>query len=284
MLFCKFQKDLRTADGLHHLKMEISIEEGQIFALFGPSGVGKTVTLQIIAGLESVKSGRIRWKNDLWLDSNKGKIASPENRDLAIVFQTPVLFPNMTVLGNLLFAAKSRSTIDEIEKIMQLAGIEGLADRYPQDLSGGQRQRVVISRALLRKSQLLLLDEPFSALDITARYQLYALIRQHHAHYRPTIVLVSHLPGDIFALADRVAIMEGHGVTATGPPFDLLIQQNNNSALEIEGEILQIQGQVATVAFANDIRRIQFTDQQLKLLKPGDKCWFAVGDLQPVIR
>ena len=179
---------------------------GELTALLGPSGCGKTTLLRVIAGLERADSGR------LFLDGKDLSPIAPKDRDVALVFQQPALYPYLTARENLAFGLKLRKVPapdirQRVGEAAELLEITDCLDRLPQELSGGQRQRVSLGRAIVRRPQVYLLDEPLSQLDAPMRLQLRRDLRRIQQELGVTMVFVTHDQADAFAIADRVAVM-----------------------------------------------------------------------------
>ncbi|CUA90761.1 molybdenum ABC transporter, ATP-binding protein [Chelatococcus sambhunathii] len=185
-------------------------EPGELLALVGHSGSGKTTLLRTIAGLWRPEMARVTVDGEVWLDTAAGVNLPPHRRHVGVVFQNYALFPHMTAAQNVI-AAMDRSAPDpraEAERLLALVNLPGFADRKPAQLSGGQQQRVAVARALARRPQALLLDEPFSAVDRATRERLYDEIVALRAHLRMPVVLVTHDVNEAQLLADRVAVIE----------------------------------------------------------------------------
>lgn len=183
------------------------VDKGEIVALFGPSGSGKSLTLKAIAGLETPDKGLIKINSRLVFHHQKKINIPARDRSVAYVPQNYGLFPHMTVVDNILFGMNGNNQEPKKKKAMKLlqrVGLESKRNRYPGQLSGGEKQRVALLRALANNPEVLLLDEPFSAVDIPAREILRNEIREFLAQWRIPIVLVTHDPGDLKALATRV--------------------------------------------------------------------------------
>ncbi|MGB4782302.1 sulfate/molybdate ABC transporter ATP-binding protein, partial [Candidatus Methylomirabilis sp.] len=178
-----------------HLHTHLQIRD-EIAALYGPSGSGKSLTLLAIAGLIRPTSGTIRINGRTVFDSKAGINLAPHQRRVGLVFQEYALFPHKTVSGNLLFGlARGTSTHEaacRVDEMLHLLRLQSFAQHYPHQLSGGQRQRVALGRALIGHPEILLLDEPFSALDLAIRETLRQELLQMLADYKGTILLVTH--------------------------------------------------------------------------------------------
>jgi sulfate transport system ATP-binding protein len=216
-------KRFGTAAALHGVDLEI--QPGEFIALLGPSGSGKTTLLRIIAGLEFQDEGRVDFDGE---DVTDLPVA---DRHVGFVFQHYALFRHMTVAENIAFGlsvrknrmpkAQRRARAEELLKLIQL---EGLADRYPAQLSGGQRQRVALARALAIEPRLLLLDEPFGALDAKVRKDLRRWLRDLHKTMGLTSIFVTHDQEEALELADRVVVMSHGRIEQIGTPDEIYAQ------------------------------------------------------------
>lgn len=204
--------------------IDLTVDQGELIALLGPSGSGKTTLLRIIAGLDWPDAGGLSFDGADWLAK------SAAERRIGFVFQHYALFPHMTVRENIAFGlsvlprsdrpakAQIASTVDGLLSFLQ---IEGLADRYPAELSGGQRQRVALGRAMAINPRVLLLDEPFGALDAQVRRDLRRWLRGVHDSAGTTSIFVTHDQEEAFELADRVVVMNGGVIEQTGHPDEI---------------------------------------------------------------
>jgi sulfate/thiosulfate transport system ATP-binding protein len=204
--------------------VSLEIEDGEFIALLGPSGSGKTTLLRILAGLEVPDAGTVRF------GVKDVTNAKPASRGIGFVFQHYALFGHMTVARNVAFGLDvmprtirpSRSAIAErVAELLGLVELEQLGSRYPAQLSGGQRQRVALARALARDPKILLLDEPFGALDTKVRHSLRAALRQIHDKLGITSIFVTHDHEEAFLLADRVALLSHGSVEQFAAPEEM---------------------------------------------------------------
>nr|YP_009106719.1 probable transport protein [Pseudochloris wilhelmii]AIT95486.1 probable transport protein [Pseudochloris wilhelmii] len=210
---------------LKHINIEI--KTGSLVALIGPSGSGKSTLLRIIAGLEKPNNGRI------WLHGYNSTNLSPQERELGFVFQNYALFPNLTVYENICFGLSLKDIEKEIilvrmQELLRLVQLEEYIDRYPYQLSGGQCQRVAFARALALEPRILLLDEPFAALDAPMRKQLRSWIRKVHKQLAMTTVFVTHDHHEAFELADDIVILENARIAQLGTPQEIIEQPANS--------------------------------------------------------
>ncbi len=198
----------------------LPVAQGEFISFLGPSGCGKTTTLRMIAGFELPSSGQIT------VDGQELTHVRPNARNIGMVFQSYALFPNMTVAGNIGFglkvAGKASSEIKErVAEMLRLIGLADLGDRYPYQLSGGQQQRVALARALAIRPQLLLLDEPLSALDAKIRVSLRNEIRSIQRQLGITTIYVTHDQEEALSLSDRIVVMSAGKIEQIGTPFEI---------------------------------------------------------------
>lgn len=239
---------LHTAHGVMPMEVDFSLAKGKIMALTGPSGAGKTTLLRLIAGLIHPETGQIAFQNNYWLDSATNVHVAAQKRHIGFVFQDYALFPHMTVRKNLLFALPQDESAVIADELLEATGLTRLADRKPSQLSGGQQQRVALARALVRKPELLLMDEPFAALDPEMRYQLQDLLLALHRRKDFSAILVTHDMGEIFRLADQVAVMETGKITRSGSPSEVYLNEPPSHGLVVYGEVLACERRDAIVA------------------------------------
>jgi sulfate transport system ATP-binding protein len=198
-------------------QVSLEIKSGSLVALLGPSGSGKSTLLRLIAGLEMPDSGKV------WLTGKDATNKSVQDRNIGFVFQHYALFKHLTVRKNIAFGleihkvpkAKVKARVEELLDLVQLSG---LGDRYPSQLSGGQRQRVALARALAVQPQVLLLDEPFGALDAKVRKDLRAWLRRLHDEVHVTTVFVTHDQEEAMEVADEIVVMNKGKVEQVGTP------------------------------------------------------------------
>ena len=200
--------------------VSLEIQDGEFFTLLGPSGCGKTTTLRMIAGLEAVTSGRIELKG------RDVTNVPARDRDVAMVFQSYALYPHMTVrqnLGlNLQVRKVPRSEIKQrVEDVGRMLQLEHLLDRKPGQLSGGQRQRVALGRAVIRRPNVFLMDEPLSNLDLKLREETRTELKKLHEHLRITTVYVTHDQSEALVLSDRIAVMNDGVLLQVGNPHEV---------------------------------------------------------------
>ncbi|MFN3663827.1 molybdenum ABC transporter ATP-binding protein [Yoonia sp.] len=211
-------KVMAKADGPIPLDVAFHVAPAQLLALVGHSGSGKTTLLRSIAGLWEPQTARVVVGGETWLDTDKGVNIPAYRRRVGMVFQNYALFPHMSAVQNVL-VAMDRPDKAEARRVLDLVNLHDLADRRPAQLSGGQQQRVAVARALARRPQVLLLDEPFSAVDRATRENLYREIIALRAHLAMPVVLVTHDMNEAQLLADQIVLIDKgrvlrHGSTA----------------------------------------------------------------------
>ncbi len=192
---------LRKKTEYFSIDVDFFCPEGRTLVLIGPSGAGKTTIIRMLAGLERPDEGRIVLKEKILFDSDRGICLSPQKRELGYVFQDFTLFPHLTIHGNAAFAAKDKS---EVDYLVNYFGLSRLRDRKPHQVSGGEKQRCAICQALARRPSLLLLDEPFSALDVVTRRGLRAELKKIKEERALSVVFVTHDIHEALFIADSI--------------------------------------------------------------------------------
>ncbi len=188
--------------------LSLVVQPGEFFTLLGPSGCGKTTTLRMVAGLDHPDRGRIAFGDDIWADAHAGRFAPPQQRRIGMVFQSYALWPHMTVYENVAYPLKvRREPLSKVDEMLALVDLLPYRNRSAAQLSGGQQQRVALARALVCEPRLLLLDEPFSNLDVHLRQSLRTQLRTIQRRLGLTVLLVTHDQLDAFVLSDRIGVM-----------------------------------------------------------------------------
>lgn len=286
MIELDIQKQLHAAEGEMQLRLDLRIEKGQLVTLYGPSGSGKTSTLRILSGLMKPEQGKITVDGKVWFDSDKKVDLKPQKRNIGYVFQDYALFPHMTVLQNLEFAQNSgKNSI--IPQLVEIVGLGDLQHRKPDTLSGGQQQRVALARALVQQPEILLLDEPLSALDMGIRLKLQEYIRKVHQEFKLTTILISHDIGEIHRLSDHVFMLENGRVTKRGSPAELFVNQNISGKFKFTGEVLGIEKEdvvfIVTVLIGTNVVKVVAQEDEVKGLKAGDQVVVVSKAFNPIL-
>ncbi|MFN3293347.1 MAG: molybdenum ABC transporter ATP-binding protein [Gemmobacter sp.] len=203
------------------LNVAFRVEPGELLALVGHSGSGKTTLLRTIAGLWRPSSARISVGDAVWLDTGTGVNLPPHRRHVGVVFQNYALFPHMTAAQNVMTAMDAPHPAEAV-RLLDLVNLHGLGDRKPVQLSGGQQQRVAVARALARKPDALLLDEPFSAVDRATRERLYGEIIELRRYLAMPVVLVTHDMNEAQLLADRMVVIEKGNIVRAGTTAEVM--------------------------------------------------------------
>ena len=216
--------------------INLSVKEHELLTLLGPSGCGKTTILRAIGGFNQIDSGRIL------LDGKEIQNLQPEKRPTGMVFQSYNLWPHMTVYENMAFGMQIRKCPKEqikkeIKKMLELVRMDGSEKKYPSQLSGGQQQRIAIARALVLKPSLLLLDEPFSALDAKIRGQMREELKRIQREAGLTVIFVTHDQEEAMAISDRIAVMRRGYMEQVGKPGEIYDHPKTRFVAEFIGEM-----------------------------------------------
>ena len=223
--------------------VSIDIPQGSLTSLLGPSGSGKSTLLRAIAGLDSLDSGTVV------INGRDVSRTSPQQRDIGFVFQHYAAFKHMTVRENIAFGLKIRKrpkaeVNKKVDELLEIVGLEVFQKRYPSQLSGGQRQRMALARALAVDPQVLLLDEPFGALDAKVRDDLRRWLRQLHEEVHVTTVLVTHDQQEALDVSDRIAVLNKGRIEQVGTPDDLYDRPENVFVASFLGSVSRLNGQL----------------------------------------
>lgn len=287
MIEIDITKNLFSAQGEFTLKLQMNIGQGEFISLFGQSGAGKTTLLRCLAGLEKPDSGSITVNGECWFNSKTAFMLPARHRRAGYMFQDYALFPNMTVRGNLEFALRPGAGKKRVAELIELMGLGELQQRKPDTLSGGQKQRVALARALAAEPQLLLLDEPFSALDHAIRVRLQDEVMRMQRHFDVTTVMVSHDISEVYKLSQRVMVIEQGSIAKQGSPAEVFKAGQASGKFSFAGEVLDIE--TADVVFAvtllvgNQVVRVIATADEVKNLKQGDRVMLMSKAFNPVM-
>jgi sulfate transport system ATP-binding protein len=226
---------------LHDVSIEIP--SGSLTALLGPSGGGKSTLLRVIAGLEHPDTGRVE------IDGAEATALPPQRRGVGFVFQHYAAFKHMSVWRNIAFGLEIRKRPkaeikSRVQELLELVHLEQFAHRYPSQLSGGQRQRMALARALAVEPKVLLLDEPFGALDAQVRKELRAWLRRLHEQVHVTTVFVTHDQEEAMEVADSIVVLAGGRIEQVGSPDQLYEQPANDFVMSFLGPVTRIGGEL----------------------------------------
>jgi iron(III) transport system ATP-binding protein len=232
-------ENLRHAYGDQEVvrNLSFSLARGAIGCLLGPSGCGKTTVLRCIAGFEAIQEGEIRLAGKVV--SGRGVMLPPERRRIGMVFQDYALFPHLPVSGNIAFglhATRAHERAARVTELAQLVGLSASLDKYPHEISGGQQQRVALARALAPRPELLLLDEPFSNLDVDLRERLSLEVRDIIKASGATAVLVTHDQQEAFAMADEIGVLHQGRIQQWDNPYNLYHRPANRFVADFVGQ------------------------------------------------
>jgi ABC-type Fe3+/spermidine/putrescine transport system ATPase subunit len=212
--------------------VSLVVERGAFYSLLGPSGCGKTTTLRLIAGLEEASAG------DVHLNGVRINRLKPYERNVSTVFQNYALFPHMTVRGNIEFGLRrKRLSTERVRGVLDLVQLSGKEDRYPAQLSGGEKQRVALARSLVLEPDVLLLDEPLSALDHNLRKRMRLELKALQRRVGITFVFVTHDQEEALSLSDTIAVMNHGRIEQTGTPQDLYVRPHTRFVANFLGSV-----------------------------------------------
>jgi sulfate/thiosulfate transport system ATP-binding protein len=267
--------------------VSLTVPDGSLTALLGPSGGGKSTLLRVIAGLEEPDQGSV-------VIAEKDATLTPaRERGVGFVFQHYAAFKHMTVRNNVAFGLKVRKRSKpeiraRVDELLELVHLEGLADRYPSQLSGGQRQRMALARALAVEPRVMLLDEPFGALDATVRKELRTWLRRLHDEVHVTTIFVTHDQEEAMEVAEQVAVLNEGRIEQVGSPRDLYERPENDFVMGFVGPVSKLGGQLirphdidlmldpapgAVEAMIERVSHLGFEVRIELLLEHGERVW-----------
>ncbi|BDD05406.1 ATP-binding cassette domain-containing protein [Aureibacter tunicatorum] len=226
----KVEKALRNGDFL--LNADVDIPEGEIVGLYGASGAGKTSFLRIVSGLSKPDKGGISFNDQVWNDSQSGQFISVQNRAIGYLFQDYALFPHMTVYNNISYGLERGESDIHLNEMLDIMDLDHLKSSYPDKLSGGQKQRVALARAMVRKPKLLLLDEPFSALDSGMRSKMQDYVLMLHKKLAFTAIMVSHEKNELLKMSSRLFVVDNGKVEDKGSPSEYFFPYSTQKELK----------------------------------------------------
>jgi molybdate transport system ATP-binding protein len=257
------------------INIQFECDLGELHVLVGPSGSGKTTALRSIAGLSDVR-GLIQSQDQVWLDTTRKICVPTEDRSVGFLFQQYALFPHLTVLENVCIPliARNISSHDEGHRWLKRLRIADLANRYPHEISGGQQQRVALARALARDPKLLLLDEPFSAVDAPTRQNLYEALSELRQAVSLPIILVTHDLNEAIRLGDKITVIDNGTSLQTSSPQQLLDKPRNARVAELVGSPNLFHGifELGTLSWGSGDLKLSVKDKG-KIKNPTDVAW-----------
>jgi len=233
----RVSKDFATQRAVADVSLEIP--RGAFFSLLGPSGCGKTTILRMVAGFETPTAGEV------WLNGQRIDALPPYQRNVNTVFQSYALFPHLTVRGNVEFGLRHKKRTDDINRVLEVlkqVRLEGKASRKPSELSGGERQRVALARAIVLEPDVLLLDEPLSALDPQLRKQVRVELRDLQRRVGVTFLFVTHDQEEALSMSDQIAVMNGGALEQVGTPREIYAQPRSRFVADFLGAMNWIGG------------------------------------------
>ncbi len=288
MIQISLQKKLLAANGEMQVDVDIGVEQGNLITFYGNSGAGKTSILRMIAGLMQPDKGLINVDNKTWLDTHKGISLKPQQRKTGFVFQEYALFPNMTVKENLMYALEKVQNKAIVNELISIIGLDDLQHRKPEELSGGQKQRVALARALVRKPEILMLDEPLSALDIKMRSILQDYILKVHKEFDLTTILVSHDIGEVIKMSDEIYIIDEGKIIKHGKPIEVFSNKKLSGKFQFAGEILSIDKEdlvyIVTILIGVNIVKVVAVESEIYSMTVGDKVLVASKAFNPLLQ
>ena len=288
MIEISIHKTLNFSNGDLKLQLETNLDEGSFTTLYGKSGAGKTSSLRILAGLLSPDHGKLIVHNSVWLDTEKNINLKPQQRKIGFVFQDYALFPNMTVRENLIYALNKGEDKQIVEDLVELIELGELQNRKPETLSGGQKQRIAIARALVSKPDLLLLDEPLSALDAELKKKLQDYILEIHRTFKLTTLMVSHDVSEIIKMSDRILVMDHGKIIKDATPVEAFSGNEVSGKFKFTGELIEIVKQdfvfILSILVGNELVKVVADENEAEGLLVGDKVLIASKAFNPIIK
>ena len=279
MITAGLHKELYTASGESTLNVDLTLQKGAVTSLFGASGVGKTMMLRMLAGLEIPDGGVIKYEDETWFDAEQKCNLAIARRRVGFVFQDYGLFPNMSIEENLRFAVPDKD-VALIQYYLEVFGLASLKNRRAMELSGGQKQRTAIARALVFQPGVLLLDEPFTAQDKMMRDVVGQEILKFTEEHNTVTVLVTHEMGAIFQMATYIYSIRDGLVAAEGSVEDVFLEgstQRRNGVQGIVADIVEREGREALLILINDQVLEIWKDDVDGHFERGDEVYLALN-------
>ncbi|WP_295699627.1 ATP-binding cassette domain-containing protein [uncultured Helicobacter sp.] len=283
----RFSKPLLGSNGAFTLEIDKHINFGEFIALFGKSGAGKTSILRVLSGLDGAQDGYIRVGKEIWLDTSKNINLPPQKRRIGFVFQNYALFPHLNVYDNICFGIQDKKDKGYANELITLMDLQPLKKTRIHQLSGGQSQRVALARALASRPAILLLDEPFSALDNAMSKTLQNELGHIHKHLHLTTMLVSHNLSEIFTLASRTLVIQNGRIIRDGNNESVFIQKRLSAKLKLSGEIIDIERYenmcIVSILCGGEILKIVYDPIEAASFKVGEQVIIADKAFSPML-
>ncbi|UZO81147.1 ABC transporter ATP-binding protein [Aquimarina sp. ERC-38] len=272
MIKINFRKKIHTVEGLLDLNISTYVPKASFISIYGESGSGKTTILRILAGLQVPDDGTITVDKVSWYHSQDRIFLSPQKRNIGYVSQKYLLFPSMTVRQNLEYAKQHTNSNTDIYTLLKVIDLEKLQDKKATQLSGGQQQRVAFARALVQKPKILLLDEPFSALDIGIRNKMHVFLKTFQKENNTTILMASHDREEVCKMSDQIWLLQKGRIIKEAPPLELLTNMVAGQTHILKGTVLKIIDQTTII--------IQIGENSISYqTKSADRTKYQIGDM-----
>lgn len=288
MINISILKELQSISGTMNLDVEFHVSSGKLLTLYGKSGAGKTTILKIIAGLLKPDSGNIIVNGKSWFDAVKNIDLRTQKRNIGFVFQEYSLFPNMSVRENLNFALTKGQDEKIVSDLIEIIDLGDLQKRNPDTLSGGQKQRVALARTLVQRPEVLLLDEPLSALDDEMRIRLQQYILKVHQEFKLTTILISHDISEIIKMSDYLMELDNGKIIKRGTTKEIFMLNSTEGGIELFGEIIKIEmletAANVTVLIGRDLINVTMELNAVKELRTGEKIIISSESFDPHIK
>lgn len=287
MISLYLEKNLNAPSGKLLLQVALEIEQGSLVTLYGESGAGKTSLLRMIAGLMPPAKGHITVRDTKWFDSDRQVNLPPQQRKTGFVFQDYALFPHLTVKENIAFGAKNRDRIRLANDLIETMSLGSLSESKPTLLSGGQQQRVAVARALAQQPEVLLLDEPLSALDAKMRLQLQEYLKEYRKKCDVTILMISHDIGEIHRLSDKVYQLDHGEIIKSGSPEQVLGYNDTGGKFKFKGKVIRIAPNglttFITILIGDETIEVISSPEESASLTKGDQVMVVSKAFEPKI-